>query len=623
MKANVILQNLTHQAVNASANSGQQHQLVATILVVIQRSLNGVQLAAQFANPLQQFHSLSIVGHRAAPFEFVCQAFIYSNLCVAGNLIVSRNSFSSFLIGARMVLYKIPPVNTLQRWMHPCLAVALPIVLLGSLLADSARAQTSRELSVASASQERSAQSSGNSANDDEIALAPESDVEDEETRHLHVPTAPHDTPTLTIFPHPENSRYWLSGQANVIFQGRLPFHSPYEGENSFHGSGEYKTSLVGTLYAAVRPHRSVRYNTDLILNVESAGGRGLSQALGLAGFTNLDVVRNPNLGSKPYLARYEIHQVIGFTNQTVSQQPNPFALAADVPARRIEFRAGKMTLPDFFDVNSVGSDSHLQFMNWTADNNGAWDYAADTRGYTVGAMVEFDDRHWSIRYGLFAMPVVANGIDMDWAFSRAHAQNGEFELRHSLVPGRKGVARFLVFANRAHMGVYREAVKAFLNGSDATPTITNHAHFSALKYGLGFNGEQELTTNLRIFGRFGWNEGQHESYAYTEVDQTFEIGADYDGARWSRSEDRAGLALVSNAIKRDHQNYLRLGGLGFLLGDGNLNYGRENIVEGYYTLHAVRGLFFSLDVQHISDPGYNRDRGSAWVGSLRTHVDF
>ena len=150
-----------------------------------------------------------------------------------------------------------------------------------------------------------------------------------------------------------------------------------------------------------------------------------------------------------------------------------------------MEFRIGKMTLPDFFDVNSVGSDSHLQFMNWTVDNNGAWDYAADTRGYTVGGMAEYDDRAWSLRYGLFAMPTVANGIDMDWAFSRAHGQNGEFELRKSWVPQRKGVTRLLFYANRAHMGTYREAVQAFLAGTDPTPTITPHEHFGALKYGI------------------------------------------------------------------------------------------------------------------------------------------
>ncbi|MGA7244687.1 MAG: carbohydrate porin [Terracidiphilus sp.] len=431
------------------------------------------------------------------------------------------------------------------------------------------------------------------------------------------------EAPSVTVFPHPEEARYWISGQANIIFQGRIPFHSLYEGPNSFRNSAEYKTSMVGTLYTALRRNRSVRYNTDFIFDLEAAEGRGLSEALGLAGFTNLDVVRNPYLGKAPYIARYQIHQVIGLTDKTTAQESNFFALASRVPERRIEFRVGKMTLPDFFDVNSVASDSHLQFMNWTTDNNGAWDYAADTRGYTVGGLVEYDDLNWSLRYGIFAMPVVANGIDLDWALSRANGQNGEFDLRHGWIPQRKGVTRLLFYGNHAHMGVYREAVQAYLAGTDPTPTITAHEHFGALKYGFGYNTEQELTANLSVFGRFGWNEGQHESFAYTECDQTVSAGAEYFGNRWHRPLDKMAIAVVSNAIKRDHQNYLRLGGLGFLLGDGNLNYGRENIVESYYTWHAWKGMFYSLDVQHIDNPGYNRDRGPAWVGSVRAHVDF
>jgi hypothetical protein len=444
----------------------------------------------------------------------------------------------------------------------------------------------------------------------------------------------PNDAPIVAMAPHPDNQSWWLSGQANIIIQGDLPFHSPYQGENSFIGRGEYKTSMVGTLYTALRPTHSIRYNTDLIFDLEAAEGRGLSEAFGLAGFTNLDVVRNPNLGKIPYIARYEIHQVFGFTNKTTSQEPGPFALAPSVPLRRVEFRVGKMGANDFIDLNEVGSDSHLQFMNWTVDNNGAWDYAADTRGYTVGGIAEYDDRIWSVRYGIFAMPVVANGVDMDWAFSRAHGQNGEFELRHSWVPQSKGVkpkgtTRILFYGNTAHMGTYREAVEDFLNGSDTlkygvtVPTITLHEHFGALKYGVGYNTEQELTENLRVAGRFGWNEGQHESFAYTEVDQTVELAADYAGSRWHRPADKVGLAVVSNAIKADHQEYLKLGGLGFLLGDGKLNYGRENIVETYYNYHAWRGMFYALDFQHISDPGYNRDRGPVWVGSVRAHIDF
>jgi hypothetical protein len=427
----------------------------------------------------------------------------------------------------------------------------------------------------------------------------------------------------ITFFPHPDRAPYYIAGQANIIFQSNFPFHSPYQGTNSFHNAGEYKTSLVGTVFLGYQPHHHERYNTDFLVDFEAAGGRGLSQALGLAGFTNLDVVRNPNLGSTPYLARGVIHQTFGLTDEMTESDRNPFSLATEVPVRRFEVRAGKMSLPDIFDQNSIGSDSHLQFMNWTVDNNGAWDYAADTRGYTVGGILEYDDRNWSMRYGIFAMPTVANGIDLDWAFNRARGQNWEFELRRSVLPGRKGTTRILSFVNNAHMGDYRTAVNAYLAGIDATPQITKYAKFGAVKYGFTWNNEQEVTKYLRVYSRFGWNEGQHESYAYTEVDQTVAAGGDYSGEAWHRPVDKAGLTFVSNAIKKDHQNYLAGGGLGFILGDGRLHYGRENIEESYYNLHAWRGLYFAFDVQHIDDPGYNRDRGPVWAPSVRTHVDF
>jgi carbohydrate-selective porin OprB len=218
---------------------------------------------------------------------------------------------------------------------------------------------------------------------------------------------------------------------------------------------------------------------------------------------------------------------------------------------------------------------------------------------------------------------VVANGIDLDWALSRARGQNWEFELRRSLLSKRKGTQRVLAFMNNAHMGDYREAVRAYVDGIDPTPAITKHEHFGAVKYGFGYNIEQQVTEHLRAAGRFGWNEGQHESFAYTEVDQTVLLGGDYDGTQWGRKNDKVGLAFVSNAIKKDHQNYLANGGLGFLLGDGRLRYGRETIEESYYNAHAWRGLYFALGLSHIDNPGYNRERGPVWVPSVRCHVEF
>jgi hypothetical protein len=436
-------------------------------------------------------------------------------------------------------------------------------------------------------------------------------------------PAAAGNDPDLTMFPHSDTARYWISGQANTIFQGKPGFHARYQGANSLDNAQEYKTSLVETLYLGLQPHHHLRYNTDLLLDLESAGGRGIGQALGLAGFTNLDVVRNPNLGSTPYLGRGEIHQTIGLTNQMVEADRDQFSLATQVPARRFELRAGKMGANDFMDVNDVASDSHLQFMNWTVDDNGTWDYAADTRGYTVGGLLEYDDRSWSARYGLFAMPTVANGIDLDWALSRARGQNWEYEWRHSLIHGRKGTTRLLGFANTAHMGNYRLAVQHYFAGVTPRPDILSVERFGTVKYGFSWNNEQDITDHLRIGTRFGWNDDHEESYAYTEVAQTVVIAGDYTGGQWHRPSDKIGTAFVSNAIKKDHQNYLKYGGLGFLLGDGRLSYGRENIVESYYTWHAWKGLFFAIDVQHIDNPGYNRDRGPVWVGAVRGHMDF
>jgi high affinity Mn2+ porin len=429
--------------------------------------------------------------------------------------------------------------------------------------------------------------------------------------------------PDVTMFPHTQTGRYWISGQYNSIFQAKPGFHSPYQGANSLDNAPEYKVSILDTLFLGFQPHRNLRYNTDFIVDWEEAAGRGLGEALGLAGFTNLDVVRNPYLSTVPYLARGEIHQTIGLTSEMAESDRDQLSLATEVPVRRFEVRVGKMTLPDVFDQNDILSDSYHQFANWTVDNAGTWDYAADTRGYTTGGMIEYDDRNWAFRYGIFAMPTVANGETLDWAFSRARGQNWEFDWDHTFLRGRKGVVRILSFENNAHMGNYRLAVQDYFADLTPTPEITSVERFDTMKYGFEWNSQQDITDNLRVAARVGWNDDQEESYAYTECGQTVLAGADYAGTRWHRAQDKVGLAFVSNAIKKDHQNYLKYGGLGFVLGDGHLNYGRENIVESYYTWHVWKGIFNGLDLQHIDNPGYNRDRGPVWIFSVHGHVDF
>ncbi len=273
--------------------------------------------------------------------------------------------------------------------------------------------------------------------------------------------------------------------------------------------------------------------------------------------------------------------------------------------------------------MNEVGSDSHFQFLNWTVDNNGAYDYAADTRGYTAGLIAEYHDRSWAFRFAECLMPQVANGIDLEFNLRKARAENFELELHPGLHLKQPPTVRLLSYVNHANMGVYRDAVNAYFAGRTSTPQITAHPFRTTVKYGFEVNLEQNLPHEVRAFARWGWNEGQHESFAYTEVDQTWEAGADIAGARWHRPVDKIGAAFVSNGISADHQQYLRLGGLGFILGDGGLSYGREVIEEAYYNAHFWRGLFVAFDLQHINNPGYNQVRGPVLVPGFRTHLEF
>ncbi len=427
---------------------------------------------------------------------------------------------------------------------------------------------------------------------------------------------------SLSIFPHSESSRWWISGQSNLILQWHPSFPSDYSGRNSLSAAAQSATSHVLTLYTGYE----LADDSEVFFDLEDSTGSGIGNALGLAGYTNLDVVRTAAgvpLSHAPYLARLLFRQIIPLSSQCVPADRSWQNLATSLPKRRLEFWIGKMTVPDFFDTNGPGSDSHLQFLNWTVDNNGAYDYAANTRGYTDGAMLEYDDGRWSARFLEALMPKVANGINLDADLARSRAENFEIDYNGGFLHHRDGAIRALTYLNHADMGNYQEAIDEFLAGETATPNIIATRREGRHKYGVGANFEQNLTDRLRTFGRWGWNDGHNESFVYTEVDQTLEFGGDYRGDGWHRKNDRVGAAFSMNAISPEHREYLALGGLGFLLGDGALNYGREKIVESYYTAHLWSGLFTSFDLQHINNPGYNRDRGPVLVPALRLHVDF
>jgi high affinity Mn2+ porin len=449
--------------------------------------------------------------------------------------------------------------------------------------------------------------------------------------------TAPRAGSDVTFLDHDRDVPYWIGFEANSILQYHPTFPALYSGtQNSLGPSRDAAISGLFTLFGGYRPTST----TEIIVDGEMAIGGGLSGAVGLAGFTNLDVVRNPTLSKAPYFARYQIHQLIPLTDVwEVNQDHSPISSFLKVPRHRLEIRIGKMSTADLFDVNPAGSDSHMQFMNWTVDNNGAYDYPADTRGYTYGVVVEYQGPFVEVRFGEMLMPTVANGQDLDWDLAKDRSENLELEIKYSRRPDWAGTTRLLGFLNHAAMGSYADAI-AESGMTGLTPDIRASRQKGRLKGGFGINAFQELGPLFRAFARVGWNDGRNESFAYTEVDNTFEIGGDVRGTRWRRPDDRAGLAFVSNGISSVHAEYLRRGGIGFILGDGPgcsptvpavcpsvsgtyLNYAREAIVEHYYNFHVWQGAFLAEDVQFITNPGYNADRGPVWVFSLRCHLEF
>ncbi|HUA98386.1 MAG TPA: carbohydrate porin [Terracidiphilus sp.] len=421
-----------------------------------------------------------------------------------------------------------------------------------------------------------------------------------------------------TMLPHPGQGRIWLSGQANVIFQTNPPFAAQYSGPHSFPSRYDKATGSVLTVYSGLQ----LTHSTEILADGEDADGLGIGGAFGIAGFTDLDAVRDPTLTAAPYLARLMVHQVFAFSHTQTESDRGPLSTFSELPSRRLEIRVGKFGITDFFDTNSVGSDSHLQFMNWAIDQNGAYDFTADARGYTWGIYGEYQCPAWGLRSALSLESGPQNGGPLVWNLHRANTIDTEFEL-HRFLLKKPGIVRLLGWVNHANMGVYQYAIDQFLAGKTPVPDISAHPLQVTTKYGFGVNVEQGLSASVTAYGRFGWNDGKTESWSFTEIDQTFSAGVGILGSLWKRSNDHAGIAFASNGISSVHAHYLELGGLGFVLGDAGLTYGRENLMETYYTAHVWRGLYLAPDLQFIVNPGYNRARGPVLVTSFRTHIEF
>ncbi len=416
-----------------------------------------------------------------------------------------------------------------------------------------------------------------------------------------------------------------LAAQYTFIEQWQSALTSPYQGRFSLDPAGDQQPTHTIGFYTGWAPVS----RGQLYLDIEKFMGAGVSGATGLGGLSNGDVIRAGTAGLKKqfYIARLYVRLMLPLGSDTGRVERGEDQIAGIEPTRRLELKAGRLSVADDFDRNRYGGSTRTQFMNWSLWQNTAWDYAADTRGYTDGFMLGYISPQWSLKYGMYRMPTVANGQTLE-TLNRARGQNLELTLSPSAVTT---VVRLLAYLNTARLGDYREAL-AIAAAAGSVPDIAADARDGRHKAGLGLNLEQPLADdgNTGVFMRLGWNDARTEDFAFTEVDRLVSFGAQMSGTRWRRSEDCLGMGLVAEGLSGPHRDYLAAGGSGFLLGDGRLNYSHEQIVETYYRAQwswsagpAAFRLQLTPDFQYVQNPGFNRDRGPVRFYAVRLHLEY
>jgi len=413
-----------------------------------------------------------------------------------------------------------------------------------------------------------------------------------------------------------QEESYGAKLQATYVWQRKYPFGAAYTGMNSLIPDIEKSYSFTGTATLGARTWKG----GEVYVDPEVAQGVPLSHLTGLGGFSNGEIARTSGPTPSFYFARAFLRQTWGLGGGREAVESDANQLAGSVERRRLVLTAGKLSLPDLFDDNAYNHDPRTQFLNWSLMTHGAWDYAADARGYSWGVALEYFDDGWALRAARFMMPKQSNGLALNPRIFASFGDQVELEHSHTL-GGQAGKLRLLAYRNQADMGGYRDAL-ANAGATGGTPDLATSRQ-RRVKYGFGVNLEQGVSASAGVFARASWNNGQAEEFAFTEIDRSVQLGMLIRGAAWGRAADSAGIALARNGISGPHRDYLSAGGLGFFIGDGRLSYATENIFETFYSFGVAKDLWVSADFQRIFDPAYNSDRGPVSVASARLHYGF
>ena len=420
----------------------------------------------------------------------------------------------------------------------------------------------------------------------------------------------------------PDSAQKWsLHYQFTSIVQAHPAFAAGYSSNNSLRNHPESAVSFTTTLFLG----RKLWKGGALYFNPEVAAGKGVSSALGMGGFSNGECFRIGNPEPRLYLARLFFRQHIALCPETEFSEPSQNQLAEKIPAERITLTAGKFALADIFDDNSYSHNPRNEFMNWSLMDAGAWDYAANTRGYTVGLAAEVITPRFALRLGGGLEPSTANGPTLNYNWQKAQALNLELDKFFKLgSKKRPGALRLLVFRNGNNAPVYRTVINNYNNRTDTTLNVLDPLpSYGSVKTGWVLNAEQAAGANGGFFARVSYNDGKTATWAFTEIDRSASAGYLLAGEYWHRNRDQFGIAVVANGLSADHAAFFNAGGYGFMLGDGKLNYAPENILEAFYSLGLTDWLLVSLDYQYLQHPAYNRDRGPVNLFAARLHIEI
>jgi high affinity Mn2+ porin len=408
-----------------------------------------------------------------------------------------------------------------------------------------------------------------------------------------------------------------IHGQSTYTQQYQPAFRSPYQGPQSLSPAANGRETADVTIYGGFRPWRGA----EIWINPEADQGFGLSNSFGAAGYLSGEAYK---LGQKdPYyrMARAFFRQTIDLGGETQKVDPDLNQLGGSHTANRVVLTVGKISVVDIFDTNKYAHDPRGDFLNWSIVDAGTFDYAADAWGTTYGATAEWYQDWWTVRAGLFDLSSVPNSTALSLPLVQQTQFVAELEERHTLWD-QPGKLKFLYWLTRGNLGTYEDAL-ALAAATGTTPSTAAVRNYRS-KYGIVINFEQQLAPDLGMFARAGWTQGGVEEDDFTDIDQTIAIGLSLTGARWGRPDDTVGLAAVANQISRAAKEYLAAGGLGGIIGDGQLPMaGPEQIIETYYSFAAFKFAKITGDYQFVNNPAYNRQRGPVSVFALRVHAEF